>query len=111
MRIDLRDGMWAELHEHLTHAEDKRIKAQYRKSLDTEGDDSEGDALNTLVVRIYTKAWHVLDRDGNAIPLSDEDAIDRAPDDVIDTLVPECSKLWKAHLAPKEPTPSSSDDS
>lgn len=110
-RIELRDGQWADLREHITHADDKRIKAQYRKSTDEDGDDDASDELNTLVARIYVKEWNVLDPDGSPIPLSDADAVDRAPDDIIDALIPECSKLWKANLRPNPPTPSSSDDS
>jgi hypothetical protein len=108
MRIELRDGMWAELREHITHADDKRIKSAYRKA---DKDEDAVDDLNTLVVRIYAKAWNVLDPDGRPIPLEDVDAIDRAPDDIIDALVPECSQLWKANLRPNPPTPNSSADS
>ena len=79
MRVELRDGQWAELRERINHGTDKELK---KLVLRTTGDESVGLDLDTAVVRAFVTAWHVLDPDGSVIPLGDADAIERAPDDI-----------------------------
>lgn len=106
MRVELRDGQWAELREHITHGVDKQIKkARIR------GKENAEDAFDweTVMVRSFVREWHVLDPDGAAIPLADEDAIDRAPDDIIDVLLPKAFEAYTGATVPNAPTPPSSD--
>lgn len=108
MRVELRDGQWAELRERITHGQDKVLKRAYRRSRD------EPDArydFDTLIVRIYVTAWAVVDPEGARIDLADADAIDRAPDDIIDTLLPRAIEQWTGAQIPNPPTPPSSEGS
>lgn len=107
MRVELRDGQWAELREHITHGVDKQIKRARVK-----GQANPEDAFDwqTVLVRAFVKEWHVLDPDGAAIPVADEDAIDRAPDDIIDALFPKAAEAYTGATVPNDPTPPSSDD-
>lgn len=101
MRIELRDGQWADLREHITHGAEKRI----RRSL-KDPDDFE---FMTTVVDVYVRDWYVKDPETNeAIPVDAPDRIDRAPDDVIDVLLTESQKLWKSTETPNPPMPPSS---
>jgi hypothetical protein len=105
MRVELRDGQWAELRERITHADDKDLKRAFRKG---RKDDELQPDFETLVVRKYVRDWHVNDPDGNPIPLTDEDAIDRAPDDIVEQLVVAAGEIWTG--MDLTPTPPSSDD-
>lgn len=99
MRIELRDGQWAELRERITHGADKELKRLYRK-MRTEPDLAPD--FETLLARTFVSSWHVIDPDGAAVPLADADAIDRAPDDVVDAVIP---VAWEAWTGIKTPTP------
>jgi hypothetical protein len=96
MRIELRDGQWAELRERITHADDKVIKRVYVVRRDPE------DAVEwqTTMVRVFVRDWNVSDLDGKPIPITDADAIDRAPDDIIDTLTEPAVDLYKPSTEP-----------
>jgi hypothetical protein len=99
MRIELRDGQWADLRERITHAQDKAIKKAYAKGL------TEPDAkydFDTVIAREFARAWDVNDPDGKPIPLTDEDAIDRAPDDVVERIVEEATPLWTGATVPNQ---------
>lgn len=108
MRIELRDGQWADLRERITHGEDKELKRAYRRSRDIP--DARYD-FDTLVVKTYVRAWSVTDPDGNAIAVTDADAIDRAPDDIIDALLRPAIEAWTGAQLPNAPTPPSSEGS
>jgi len=106
MRQELRDGQWAELRERITHGTDKAIK---HANLASRKDDTVAFDWGTVLVRAFVRDWNVRDPDGAAIPISDADAIERAPDDIIDALLPPCVELWTGATSPNAPTPSSSD--
>lgn len=108
MRIELRDGQWAELRERITHGTDKVLKKAVQRGID---DTPERVEVDTAIVRAFVRDWYVKDPDGALIPIADEDAIDRAPDDIIDKLAIAAAELWVGATVPKEPTPSSSGDS
>jgi hypothetical protein len=97
MRVELRDGQWAELRERITHGADKRIRR---------AEDSVG--RQTQLLREFITAWKMNDPDGKAIELSDEDAIDRMPEDLADELVGDASKNYGRATVPNAPTPPSS---
>ena len=98
-RIELRDGQWAELREHITHGADKRIKRAYVAGRREDADVFEA---QTAVVREFTKSWNILDPDGAAIPLDAADAFDRMPDDIVDVLFAAGTDLWKEATTPGE---------
>lgn len=108
MRLDLRDGQWAELREHISHGQDKDIKrAQMRARLDPAANASEGD---TVALRTFIRSWNVNDPDGNAIPLTDGDAIERMPSDIADEIAVQVNELYHpAATVPNAPTPRSLD--
>lgn len=106
MRLELRDGQWAVLRERITHAEDKRLKRVYRAGKD---DPEVAFDIDTVLVRVYVTAWEVRDLDGALIPLGDENAQDRAPDDIINDLSVAAAELWAGVSIPQAPTPNSSD--
>lgn len=108
MRIELRDGQWAELREHITHGTDKDIKRARTASMK---DDTVAWDWVTVLVRAFVRDWHVSDPDGNPIPITDPDAIERAPDDIVDTLFPLTVEQWTGVTIPNPPTPPSSDAS
>jgi hypothetical protein len=106
-RIELRDGQWAELREHITHAEDKAIRrAQWLSRSDPDNNAGAGD---TVALKAFIKAWSVNDPDGNAITLGDADAIDRMPSDIADAIALQVNELYHpAATVPNAPTPPSS---
>ena len=106
MRVELRDGQWADMRERITHGTDKAIKNARTVSL---RDNSVAFDWTTVLVRAFVRDWHVQDPDGVAIPIADADAIDRAPDDIIDTLLTTAAELWTGATVPNAPTPPSSD--
>jgi hypothetical protein len=105
-RIELRDGQWADLREHITHGVDKQIKVARRRA---QNDDVAAFDWETFIVRAFVRDWNVKDPDGRDIPLGDADAIERAPDDVIDALVKPAAEAWLGATIPNAPTPPSSD--
>jgi len=108
MRIDLRDGQWADLRERITHGVDKELKRAVQRGRDAPVERFD---VDTVLVRAFTRSWYVLDPDGAVIPLSDADAIDRAPDDIVDKLAVAALDLWTEATVPNVPTPPSSADS
>ena len=108
MKVTLRDGQWAELRERITHGQDKEItKARRRMREDVE----ETTADVTALLRAFVVTWKVNDLDGKPIAFDDSDAIDRAPSDIIDTLVGKTLPLYAPATVPNPSTPSSSDGS
>jgi hypothetical protein len=99
-RIELRDGQWAELRERITHGVDKDIKRARTKAM-TEAE-AEFD-WTTVITRAFVREWNVKDPDGNPIPITDPDAIERAPDDIIDVLWPKAAEAWTGATQPNEP--------
>jgi len=108
MKVTLRDGQWAELRERITHGQDKEISKARRKVRD-DVDESGADIDALLLAFVVT--WKVNDLDGKPIAFDDSDAIDRAPSDIIDTLVGAIIPLYAPATVPNPPTPSSSDGS
>jgi cation transport regulator ChaB len=103
MRIPLRDGQWAELRDRITHGQDKEIKrARVRVQQNAEAVVD----WSTIITRAFIVAWDVKDTDGNPIDLNDEDALDRAPNDIIDVLFPHAVSQYKATTDPNPDTPS-----
>ncbi len=102
MRLELRDGQWAELRERISHGADKRIKLQRRKGAD---DDAAALETDDVLIREFVIAWLILDPDGNVIPLADADATDRLPDDIADELVVAAAKTYIGATVPNAPTP------
>lgn len=108
MRIDLRDGQWADLRERITHATDKEIRNARTVSFKNDGQAFD---WTTTLVRAFVRDWHVQDPDGVPIPIADADAIDRAPDDIVDVLFEAAAAAWIGATDPNPSTPPSSDDS
>jgi hypothetical protein len=100
MRIELRDGQWAELRERIDHGAHKRIKVAIRKGQES---DVAAVDLDDVVIREFVTSWHILDLEGHAIPLADVDALDRVPSDVADELL---TAALEAHQAASVPNPS-----
>ena len=89
MRLELGDGQWADLRERLTYGQAQPI----RQVLARADQDREALAdLDLILVAGYVSAWHVLDLDGNAVPL---DHPELAPDDVIQAIALKAIDLWK----------------
>ena len=99
MRVELRDGQWAELRDRISHAVDKDIKRARAKGMAKAEDAFD---WPTIIVRAFVREWNVCDPEGNPIPLGDADAIDRAPDDIIDELFPLASTAWTGATLPNE---------
>ena len=106
-RLELRDGQWVDLREHISHGEDKAIKrAQWKSRADPEQFGSEGD---TVALRAFIRAWSVNDDNGKPIVLEDSDAIDRMPSDIADDIAVVVNGLYHPEATvPNPPTPSSS---
>lgn len=110
MRVDLRDGQWVELREHITHAQDKEITRATRAAR-AEPIERAGEA-DTTALRVFIADWEMKDPDGRSIPLDDGDAIDRMPSDIADQLIGLITPiLYPQATVPNSPTPSSSSDS
>jgi hypothetical protein len=105
MRQDLPDGQWYELHERITHAEDKAIK---RLSAQARTDETVWFDVDSALIRTFVKDWYVKDRDGQPIPATDPDAVDRLPSDIADTLATAAALAYTGATDPK-PTPAPSD--
>jgi hypothetical protein len=99
MRVELRDGQWADLREHITHATDKQIKVARLQAMK---DDTVAFDWGTVLVRAFVRDWNVKDPDGNPITIADPDAIERAPDDIIDELFDPCSEAWAGATVPNQ---------
>lgn len=99
MRVTLRDGQWADLRERITHAVDKDIRRSRAKGLT---DLTEAFDYATVLVRAFVRDWNVSDPDGKAINLDDPDAIDRAPDDIVDELAQHAADQWTGATIPGE---------
>jgi hypothetical protein len=101
MRVDLRDGMWAELREEPSHAQVNLI----RRALLRATDESEAAAdVAAAYIAAYVSAWSVRTKSGLEIPL--ERAVD-APDDIIERVASEAAQLYAGKPDPKgSPAPS-----
>ena len=108
MRLELRDGQWADMRERITHATDKHLKVTIQRG---KADPEESFDLDTELARAFVRDWNVQDPDGQSIPIGDADAIERAPDDIVDALARKAVELWTGATVPNPPTPASSDDS
>jgi hypothetical protein len=109
MRVELRDGMWAELRDVISHGQDKEIRRA--RAAFAEDPASTAGNVDTTALRVYVKAWSVQDPNGESIPLEAEDAIDRMPSDLADAVITEINKLIKENARPNRRTPPSSADS
>lgn len=107
MRIELRDGQWADLRERITHGQDKVLKKALAAA---KGNDAAAIDFDTIVVGIFLRDWYVKDPDGNPIPATDADAVERAPEDIVDLLVDKGVELYTGATVPKENTPPLSAD-
>lgn len=108
MRLELRDGQWAELREHITHGQDKEIQRSY---VAARHDPPAVVEVQTTFVRLFVKGWNVLDPDGASIPLDAADAFERMPADLADQIFSKAQDLYKAATVPNPRTPPSSGDS
>ncbi len=98
-RIELRDGQWADLRERITHGVDKHIKTQRAKAL---SDPEAAFDWTTVITQAFVREWNVRDIDGNPIALTDPDAIERAPEDIIEELWPQAAEAWHGATHPGE---------
>ncbi len=103
MRLDLRDGQWAELRERITHGAHKRIKLAIRKGNE---DDAAAIELDDILIREFVTEWHIRDLAGELVPLTDADATDRIPSDIADVLWRAAVDLQQGATTPKSPTAS-----
>ena len=101
MRENLRDGQWADIRERIDHGTHKRIKVAIRKA---EDDDVAAVELDDVVIRAFVTDWSVKDIDGQPIPLTDTDALDRLPSDVADALLALVLAAHKQATVPNAPT-------
>jgi hypothetical protein len=97
MRIDLRDGQWAEFRDGITHGQDKEVKRAY---IARRNDPEAAVEIATVLIRVFVKDWYVKDVDGQPIPTDAADAIDRMPDDIADILSERALDLYKSSVAP-----------
>ena len=107
-RIELRDGQWAKLRERITHGQDKAISRAFRAGRD---DPDRRPDFTTVLVREFVATWYVNDPAGVLIPLADQDAINRAPSDIVDQLADAALPLWNEVTVPNAPTPPPSESS
>jgi hypothetical protein len=105
MRVELRDGQWADLREHITHSVDKSIKVA---SVRSKADETLLFDWQTAIVRALVRDWNVRDPDGHEILITDADAMERAPSDIIESLFDPCSDAYIKATVPNAPTPPSS---
>lgn len=103
MRVELRDGQWADLRERIRHDAHKRIKVAIRKATD---DDAAAVDLDDVVIREFVVAWDIRDLDGQPIPVTDADALDRLPSDIADVLLTEALAAHERASVPNSPTAS-----
>ena len=102
MRLELRDGQWADLRGRISHGADKRIKIANRKGKD---DDTAALEIDDVLIREFVTAWNVLDITGSAIALDDADATDRLPEDISDAIAVAAAGIYTGTTAPNAPTP------
>jgi len=98
MRLELRDGQWADLRERIDHGAHKRIKVAIRKGSE---DDALAVELDDVVIREFVTAWNVLDLEDNAIPLGE---LDRVPSDIADALLQGALDAYQGASVPNPPT-------
>lgn len=98
MRLDLGNGQWAELRDRLLYHQAQPIRVVF--ALIEKGGNAAALAdLDLALVRGYVEQWHVLDLDGNAVPLTDPQL---APDGTIQAIALAALDLWKgAQVIPK----------
>jgi hypothetical protein len=109
MRVELRDGQWAELRKRITHGQDKEIRRARVLTRDNPEEHAADDF--TVLLRAFISGWYVLDLDGKPIDLGDADAIERCPSDITNELIGETLPLYFPATVPNASTPPSSDDS
>jgi hypothetical protein len=102
MRIELRDGQWAELRERINHGEKKMLMRAVQAG---QRDESLIFDYETVLVRVFLRAWSVKDIDGNPIDLADGDAIERTPADIFDELSDAAERLYLEATVPNGSTP------
>lgn len=88
MRLALADGQWCELRERLTHGQARELN---RAFLAAKADPSLAADVPLALMQAYVSAWHVLDFDGNAVPL---DTPEQAPDSVLVDIAAAAVDLW-----------------
>jgi hypothetical protein len=108
MRIELPDGQWADLRDRITHGQDKEIRRARIRSGSSPAEEI-GEA-ETVALRIFVKAWHILDTNGDVLPLEAPDAIDRMPSDLADALLGPIADALQRATVPNAPSPPSSAD-
>jgi hypothetical protein len=106
MRVELDDGQWVELRDRISHGQDKEIRRARMRAKDSPEDAIAEDI--TVSLRVFIKAWNVNDPDGNPIPLTDADAIERMPHLMADELIGHILPLYMRATVPNAPTPLSS---
>lgn len=95
MRIELRDGQWAELREHPSHGQVNIV----RRALLRAGEDLEAAVDVALAyVSAYVIAWSVHNGEGD-VPLSS--AVD-APDDIVQAIAAAAQGLYAGRPDPKD---------
>ena len=96
MRIDLGTGQWAELRDRLSYAQARDVRRAFVASQD---DRALLVDLDIALCRAYVASWTVLDTEGHAVPI---DAIESAPDDIIQAITAEALQIWNGKADPKD---------
>lgn len=100
MRLELRDGQWADLRERLTYEQAKGVRVA---SLAIKSDRTALADFDLALVRAYVSAWHVIGITGEAVPL---DTPETAPDDIIQPIATAALDIWNGQPDPKGTPPS-----
>lgn len=95
MRLDFRDGQWAELRERLTYAQARDVR---RASLAIRSDTQALADFDIALVRAYVSAWEVRGIDGVAVQLEWPEF---APDDIIQSISARALEVWNGQPDPK----------
>lgn len=98
MRLELRDGQWADLRERPTLAQANLVRAAY---VAAGGDSAAVVDIAAAAVAAYVSDWHVLGEDGHELGI---DQVQDAPDDVVQAIAAEALRIFRGAPDPKGST-------
>jgi hypothetical protein len=110
VRVPLRDDLWVDLRERISHGEDKAIRRARVVTRDNLEEHAADDI--TVMLRVFIEAWNMVDAKG--VPLTLEhtnECIERMPADLADIVVGKATDLYLPATVPNSPTPASSANS
>lgn len=102
MRLALRDGLWVEMREHITHGEDKELRRLRVKTREDLG--SLAGEPDTRAMQMFVTATNI-----PGLDLADPASFDRLDHDLADRIIEAIVPLYQGATVPNAPTPSSSD--